>query len=96
MALTITKTANPYKVTGTTATDAEITSETVWIQKIIWYNVTAAADLLSLVDKAGNTLLALTCDGASNYTCDFPMGLAVSGIHCDDMDSGSLLIYLKA
>ncbi|NIP53941.1 MAG: hypothetical protein GWN00_12525 [Aliifodinibius sp.] len=95
MALTVAKTANPYKVTGTTATDTEITANPVWVQGFTWADVTTAGDKLSLTDKAGNTVYLNTASGAGNEEKEYPFGLPCAGLRCDDMDSGTLLVYLK-
>lgn len=95
MAITSTKTANPYKVTGTTETDTEISANPLWIQGFTWADVTTAGHKISLVDKAGNTVYLNTANGAGNHEKEYPFGLPVAGLHCDDMDSGTLLIYLK-
>lgn len=100
MAITSATTANPYKITGTTATTTSVTTNIVWIQKIVWDGVTTAGHILSLSDKAGNTLYTATADapgssGKVRYSDEWPLGLPVSGIQCDDMDSGTLFIYLK-
>lgn len=93
--------ANPYKITGgAVSTSTKITDETVIIQRILWYGATTAGHLLSVTDKAGNTLYKCSADapgssGVLTYSDDFPLGLAVSGIYCDDMDSGELYVYVK-
>lgn len=93
--------ANPYKITGgAVAASLKITDESVTIQKIVWYGATTAGHLLSVTDKAGNTLYKCSADapgasGVLTYTDDFPLGLAASGVYCDDMDSGELYVYVK-
>lgn len=95
MAITTSKVANPYKVTGTTATDTEVSADPLWIQCFTWADVTTAGDKLSLTDKATNEIWDITADRAGNHKQEYPMGLPVAGLRCDDMDSGKLFIYLK-
>jgi len=95
MPITISKVANPYKVTGTTETDTSISTDPHWIQGFTWADVTTATDKLSLTDKAGNEIWDITADRSGNHIQYYPLGLPVAGLNCDDMDSGKLLIYLK-
>lgn len=92
---------NPYySLEAPIVASVKVTDESVIIQKIVWSGITTAGHLLSLIDKGGNTLYKCSADapGASGilkYSNEFPLGLTVRGIYCDDLDSGEVFIYLK-
>ena len=90
--------SNVIVVTGTTAVADDITDSDVIIQAIHWHKPTTNGHLLSLTDKAGNGLLKMsqaTTSVNEDKTITFPHGLRAKGIYSDDMDSGTLYIYLK-
>jgi len=93
MPLTTVNTITPIKVTGTTAADTEILGVPVYIKFIYWYKPATAGHLLSLVDKSGNDIVVGRCetDDESQW---FPIYTKFDAIHCDDMDSGTLYIYI--
>ena len=95
MALTtVSDEINPIKCTGTASTSEEIKSGLTSIRFVYWYNPSTAGDLLSLIDANGFDIVVARCeiDGESQI---LPVGLKVDGIHCDDMDSGTLYIYIR-
>ncbi len=94
MALTVVNTTNPIKVTGTTATDTEILGMQVFIKFIKWYKPTSIGDLCHITDEDGNTIAKLYCDKADVSQIE-PIFLLVDHIHCDDLDSGEVYIYIK-
>jgi len=94
MALTtVENNINPIKCTGTTAADEEIFGNPVYIKFIYWYAPTTKGDLLSLKDSEGNDIIVACCetDGESQW---LPVFTRFKNIHCDDMDSGTLYIYI--
>ena len=92
MSLTVIDTATPIKVTGTTSADTEIRPDMTYVKFVYWYKPTTVGHLLTLKDSAGNELVQGYCENA-NESQWFPVFLTCNGIHCDDMDSGSLYIY---
>ena len=94
MPLTIDSTGNPIKVTGTTAAREEIFAGPGLIRFIRWYNPTTIGDLLELKDKGGNDIIILRCEKASQTQTE-PVFLNTHGIISDNMDSGTLYIYMK-
>ena len=95
MALTtVSNEANPIKCTGTASADEEIKSGLTFINFVYWYNPTTAGHLLSLIDQNGNDIVVARCetDGESQL---LPVGVKADGLHCDDMDSGTLYIYIR-
>lgn len=94
MALTVTTGKNPIKCTGTTAVDQEVYGYQVFIRFIYWYNPTTIGHLLSLVDDNGNPIIPARCEVA-NQSQILPVYTKVNAIHCDDMDSGTLYIYIS-
>ena len=93
MALTVDATRNPIKVTGTTAVDEEIFSNIVFIKFVYWYNPTNVNHLLVLKDKEGADIIPMKCEVA-NESQMWPLWTTWHGIRCDDMDSGTLYIYI--
>ena len=93
MPLTVSNNVNPIKCTGTTAADTEILGRPTYIKFIYWYNPTTAGDLLALKDPEGTEIVVARCEtnGESQW---LPVFLRFDGIHCDDMDSGTLYIYI--
>ena len=97
MATTTVRTTSVIKITGTTAAAEEVTPNDVIIKKIVWYAATTNAHKLSLTDKNGVTIyLAQMATTAltENIEADFPGGLNAQGISVDDLDSGTVLIYI--
>jgi len=94
MALTtVENNINPIKCTGTTATDEEIFGNPVFIKFVYWYNPTTSGHLLSLVDDKGKDIVVARCETA-NESQWLPIYTKFNAIHCDDMDSGTLYIYI--
>lgn len=96
MALTIDKVANPYIVTGTTATDTEIvpSGTIVRIKFIYWFNPATVADLLALQDGQGRNIMECYCDTA-NQSQAWPVWVSYNGLRCNDMDSGKLYLFIS-
>lgn len=93
MALTIVRVGTPIKVTGTTAADQEILNRPAYIKFVYWYNPTTAGDLFVLKNQDGQEILAGRCetDGESQW---LPVYTRFNGIRSDDVDSGTLYIYI--
>ena len=97
MALTTANTeTNRIKVTGTTAADQEIVAggNPVGLKLVYWYNPTSEGDLCNLVDSNGVEILPMRAEKDGD-TQMWPIFKYVDGIHCDDMDSGTLYLYLR-
>lgn len=93
MSLTVDKTGNPIKVTGTTAAAQVISDIQTYIKFIYWLKPTTIGHLLTLTDENGNELAALRCEVADESQI-FPVVTRVPDIYCSDMDSGTLYIYI--
>jgi hypothetical protein len=98
MALTVTENGRVIQVTGTTAVSQVVSASNVKITKIIWNAPTADGHKLSMTDVDGNTIFLNEADTnflGTNLSEDFPHpGIISNGIYIDDMDSGTVLIYL--
>jgi hypothetical protein len=87
-------TGNPYVVGSAINTDTIVTDvENVHIKFIYWYKPTTAGHLASIKDKNGNVIIPLYCDVA-NQCQVWPLWTTFNGIHVDDLDSGTLYIYV--
>jgi len=97
MALTIVGT-NILKVTGTTAAAQKVYERSdgsgVRVKAVYWYNITAAGDKLNLIDSKGNDIIPIIAE-ANASSLFFPIDTFVPDIYCDDMDSGTLYIYIR-
>jgi hypothetical protein len=98
MAITVDKTTNVIKITGSVTTTASTVSlNRECIKKIVWYGATTNGHDLILTDTAGNIIykaqMATTCL-TENIQADFPFGLHVVGISCYNLDSGEVYIYI--
>ena len=85
---------NPIVVTGTTSSDTEITGSNVGLKLIYWYNPTTTGHLCNIVDSAGRNIIKMRAE-TNNDTQMWPIFKWCEGIHCDDMDSGTLYLYLR-
>ena len=97
MSLTIT-TGSCFKVTGTTAASTKITDEIVYVKSVYWYKPTNAAHLLNLIDKEGGPIITMDGNGlgTGNPTSHQRIVESVfNGIYCDDLDSGTVFIYIR-
>lgn len=97
MALTVAnEETGRIKVTGTTAADQELVAggEVVGLKFVYWYNPTSAGHLCNLVDSNGVEIIPMRANSA-NDTQMWPIFRYVDGIHCDNMDSGTLYLYLR-
>ena len=94
MALTtVENTINPIKCTGTASADEEILGRPAYIKFIYWYNPSTEGHLLALKDPSGEDIVVARCE-ADNESQWLPVFTRFNGIHCDDMDSGTLYIYI--
>ena len=94
MALTtVENTINPIKCTGTSSASEEIYADPVFIRFVYWYVPATAGHLLSLIDDKGNDIVVARCetDKESQW---LPVYTRFDNIYCDDMDSGTLYIYI--
>jgi hypothetical protein len=88
-------TCNPYVVESAIAADTTITDvENVYIKFIYWYKPTTVGHLASIKDKNGNVIIPLYCDVADQCQV-WPLWTVFDGIHVDDLDSGTLYIYVS-
>lgn len=94
MSLTVDSTCNPIKVTGTTDTSTSITTKQTYIKFIQWYQPTAQGHLLSVKDVEGNIITPAYCETA-NESQWIPIFGVFKGITIDNMDSGSVYIYIR-
>jgi len=89
---------NPIIVTGTTAANTKVIDKglagAVFIKFVYWYNPTNINDLVSLKDANGRVILLLRCEVA-NESQWAPLWSSFQNIYCDDMDSGTLYIYIR-
>ena len=95
MALTsVDTTGNPIKLTGTASTTEQIFGKKVYIKFVYWKTPTTVGHLVALQDQEGREIVSLRCETA-NESIIFPVVSVVNEIHCDDMDSGTLYIYIN-
>ena len=94
--LTVDRTIEPIKVTGTAATDTKIVPKGthVFIRFIRWYKPTTSGHLCHITDANTNTIIKMNATSA-NDTQMWPIYNTYDGIRCDDMDSGELYIHIK-
>ena len=87
---------NPIVVTGTTDATDDIKTTTVLISQLYWLQATTGGHLLSLQDGNGRQLFAFYCTTANTsqtFLFDPPL-IATDGLYCDDMDSGTLYVFV--
>ena len=94
MSLTTNKNGNPIVVTGTASTDETIATGQIYVRWVYWYQPSTAGHLLNLIDAQGAVVLVAYCEKA-NQSQWLPVYKTCDGIHCDNMDSGSLYIYIR-
>ena len=92
MALTVTG-DNPLVVTGTATSREEIYPGNVYVKFALWYKPTTIGHLVALQNARGEEITHRYCD-AANESQDVPIFNRCDGIYCDDMDSGTLFIYI--
>ena len=92
MAITATKTPNGYVVTGTTTTKDDITDNRVKLSSITWLTPTTQGHKLAIQDKAGNEIIEFYCDNDNETLVKYFNGKWITGLYCDDMDSGTVYI----
>jgi len=93
MALTVAG-YNPIKVTGTTAAAEAVETRRVYVKFVQWHKPTTAGHLLSMTDTAGNQKANAHCD-ANDESQSIPVFCWCDGLKIDDMDSGTVLIYIQ-
>ena len=93
MSLTISA-GNPIVVTGTTSTAQVITDDIIFIRYVYWFNPTSLGDLVNLINRNGDVVIPIRCE-TSTYSQWFTLEVVADGLYCDDMDSGTLLIYTR-
>jgi len=99
MAITVVnKSGSPIVVTGTTNTNDEIYASSggvgIFIKWVYWYNPTAVGHLCSLKTRDGKTIIPLKAEAIGESQM-WPVWGTFDNIYCDDMDSGTLYIYIK-
>ncbi|NIT55412.1 MAG: hypothetical protein GWN00_03995 [Aliifodinibius sp.] len=94
MALTVDKTLNRIKVTGTTGTSSEVFGDQIFVKHIYWFNPTTAGHLCTIVDKNGKTIIPMRCESDA-VSQIWPIISVCDQIHITDMDSGTLMIYTR-
>jgi len=94
MALTVSKEGNPIKVTGTTSSAEAIITKKSYVKFIYWLKPSTEGHLLTLKNKDGGEIAALRCE-TDDESQVFPIVSQVPDLYCDDMDSGTLYIYIK-
>ena len=94
MPLTVDNLGSPIIVTGTTEADTEILSDNgiVHIRTIYWYNPVSSAHLCNVTDGNGRVILPMYA--AANVSQYFDINYSYFGIRCDNLDSGTLYIYI--
>ena len=99
MTLAVTdKDSSCIKVTGDTATSAKIIDRLVFVKSIIWYLPTNAAHLVNLIDKNGGPIITMIADANGDTAAEtqqWTINSQFEGIYSDDMDSGTLFIYVR-
>lgn len=81
-------------MTGTTSSDEEIYAGQVDLKSVYWFKPTSAGHLCTLKDKNGVEIIPMNALVANDSQM-WPIYKRVESIHCDDMDSGTLYIYLR-
>jgi len=95
MALTIANTeTGRIKVTGTTATNQAIYADYVGVKFVYWFKPSRGGHLCTLKDVNGVEIMEMNAL-ADNDTQMWPVYKMVEGVYCDNMDSGTLYIYLR-
>ena len=93
MALSVNNKINPIKVTGTTSTSTEIYPDFVRVRYVRWVLPTTAGHLCWLYNNNGKVIIKMNAE-ANNDTQQWELNCGFDGIHCTDMDSGTLYIYI--
>lgn len=88
---------NPIVVTGTTAASDDATTKTVYITAIYWFSPDTIGDLLAIQDGNGREIIELECVVADQSLWWVPPDpiYCPNGVYSDDMDSGTLYIYVR-
>ena len=97
MAITVDKTTNVIKITGTTNASQAVDTNEVNIQSIKWFGDDIAdGDIIILQNTNGDTVfkhIATAADTGGFWS--FPLGHTAKGLKSDDIDSGEVHIYIK-
>jgi len=89
--ITLTTTQTSYKGA---VSSSQGTLFTLRIKSVYWRNPITIGDVFLLIDPAsGREILRGRCETA-NQSQLFPLNMLVSDFACDQLDSGSLEIYL--
>ena len=94
MATTTVATGNPIVVTGDATTSEKITDRLTFVKFIHWYKPTTVGHLINITDKNGALIVKEYCDTA-NTSMWLPVYATCDGIYTDNMDSGTLSIYIR-
>ena len=88
---------SPIVVTGTSTASSAITTAfyRMRINRLTWLTPADQEQKLALQDGNGKELYEFYCDNDKETLSESfdPPLLAINGIYCDDMDSGTLYIY---
>ena len=95
MTLTVGDKGYVIKVTGTTAVAQVVTANFVRLGGILWYRPTTIGHLLNITDTDGDDFVQGYCDIANISKWWNFQDQPVNGLKIDDMDSGTVYIYLK-
>lgn len=95
MALTINNYGYVIKVTGTTAAAEVVTANFIRLGGILWFKPTTIGHALSVTDSAGQSFVQGYCDLADISKWWNFQDQPVNGLKIDDMDSGTVYIYVK-
>ena len=95
MSLTVVENSGgAIKVTGTTTSKVKITDTLIDIFSVYWYNPTTAGHLCNLIGKNDEPIITMRCE-ADNISQQWRIDMPISGVYCDDMDSGTLFIMRR-
>ena len=96
MALSVTKDVTPIKCSGTTSVKQLIIARPVFVKFIYWYQPTTVGHLFSLKSVTDEKVTEISCGycETANVSQWLPLYTKYDNIYCDDLDSGTLFIYL--
>jgi len=96
MALTIDKLGSPIKITGTTATSTEVygPSPKTFVKWVYWYNAGSSGDKARVKDGLGRVIIQMRARNNNDIQC-WPVWQGCEGVYVDDLDSGTLYIYVR-
>lgn len=88
---------NPIVVTGTTAASDDAYTKDCWLTAVYWFSPDTIGDLCAIQDGSGNEIVELevvVADQSLWWVPPEPI-FCKGGIYSDDMDSGTLYLYIK-